>query len=350
MRSFQVVSFGKPLCEAVKATPTPSGSEVVVKITACGVCHSDVHLWEGYFDLGGGRKAPVGGGKPDYLPLTLGHEPAGEVIAVGPDAKGVKVGDRRVVYPWIGCGACSICKAGDEHVCNNGRVIGVNRDGGYADHVVVPHPRYLVDFPGVPEALAATYACSGITAYGALKRAGKLAPDQPLVIIGAGGVGFNGIRLAKAVTGQAPVVVDIDLGKKDAALSAGASAFIDANAPDAGKQIFGLTKGAWAVIDFVGSDKSSVLGFNALRRGGRMVIVGLFGGTFAVPVPLFPLKSATVMGSYVGSLAEFLELRDLVVSGALPPMPIKTRKLDEINAVMEEMVARKIVGRVVLTP
>lgn len=350
MRSFQVQTFGKPLCEAVTPTPVPQCTEVVVKITACGVCHSDVHLWDGYFDLGGGKKLAFGGGRADVLPLTLGHEPAGEVVAVGPDAKGVKVGDRGIVYPWIGCGECSICKSGDEHLCNKPAALGIQKAGGYADHMLVPHPRYIVDFKPLPDTLACTYACSGVTAYSALLKAGKLGDKDPLLIVGAGGVGLNGVRLAKAVTGVAPYVADIDPRKKDAALAAGAREFIDASQADAGRNFVKATGGAAVAIDYVGGEASAQLGFGAIRKGGKLVVVGLFGGTFTTPVPMFVMRAVTIQGSYVGSLAEFRALRDLVVSGALPPMPIATRPLAEAGRTIEDLKAGKIVGRVVLQP
>ena len=107
MLSYQIESFGKPLSQVLRDTPAPEGSEVIVRVRSCGVCHSDVHLHDGYFDLGGGNKIDMA--RPMGLPRTLGHEIAGEVVAVGPDAKGVVIGARRVVYPWIGCGTCAVC-------------------------------------------------------------------------------------------------------------------------------------------------------------------------------------------------------------------------------------------------
>ena len=137
MKSYKVVEFGKPLEKVEEANPTPQGSEVLVRVTAAGVCHSDVHLWEGYFDMGGGNKYSTE--KTMAPPRTMGHEIVGVVEALGPEAKGAKVGDKAVVYPWIGCGKCWYCQSGIEHLCPTPRALGVNKDGGYADHVVVPH-------------------------------------------------------------------------------------------------------------------------------------------------------------------------------------------------------------------
>jgi D-arabinose 1-dehydrogenase-like Zn-dependent alcohol dehydrogenase len=162
MNSWQVESFGKPLVQALREVPAPAGTEVVLRIASCGVCHSDVHMHDGYFDLGGGHRLDLS--RTVQPPRTLGHEIAGLVAAVGPDAQGVQVGDRRVAYPWIGCGSCALCVAGQEHLCTTPRALGVARDGGFASHVVVPHPRYLVDHGAIPDEQACTYACAGLTA------------------------------------------------------------------------------------------------------------------------------------------------------------------------------------------
>ena len=150
MLSYPFDEFGKPLAQALRETPQPTGSEVVVRVGSCGLCHSDVHLHEGYFDLGNGQKLDLSRGIAP--PRVLGHEIAGTVVAVGPDASGVAVGDRRVVFPWIGCTACGPCKQGHEELCMAPRALGINRDGGFADHVLVPHPRYLFAYDPLPEA------------------------------------------------------------------------------------------------------------------------------------------------------------------------------------------------------
>ena len=152
MHRQSLVDYGKPLQATEAPTPTPNGSEVLLRISHCGVCHSDLHLQDGYFDLGGGQKLDVRGNRP--LPFTLGHEIAGTVEAVGPDAQGAIKGKRYAAYPWIGCGKCGLCARGDEHLCNAPRVLGVTVDGGYASHVLVPHPRYLLDVEGIAPEIA----------------------------------------------------------------------------------------------------------------------------------------------------------------------------------------------------
>src|SRR6516225_1656717 len=131
MKSFKVAEFSAPL-EAVEApTPEPSGAEVLLRVKAAGVCHSDLHIWEGGYELGHGRGQLSLKDRGISLPLTMGHETVGEVVALGPEARGqgVQVGETRLVYPWIGCGNCAVCKAGDENMCMRSRCLGVYCDG-----------------------------------------------------------------------------------------------------------------------------------------------------------------------------------------------------------------------------
>ena len=352
MHSMQIVEWGKPLEPRDRPTPKPQGAEVLVKVTACGVCHSDLHLQEGYFDLGGGNKLELDklGLK---LPHTLGHEIVGEVVAVGPEANGAKIGDKRVVHPWIGCGSCDACRRDEELLCTTMRSLGARRDGGYADHVLVPHPRYLIGYDGLAPELACIYTCSGVTAYSALKKLAHLPERDTVAIIGAGGVGLNAVMLSRAVLKAKVVVADIDAGKREAALKAGAAAAFDNADPEALQKLRAMTAsgaGAGGAIDFVGAPQSAKFGLESLRKGGTLVIVGLYGGMTPMPLPLFPQRILTVRGSYVGDLTDLRELMALVGSGKVPPIPVKARPLSEINQVLADLRAGKVLGRVVVKP
>ena len=169
MRSFQVCQCGAPLQMNEAENPKPQGTQVLLKMLAAGVCHSDLHIWDGYYEIGGGKKLMLAD-RGIKLPLTMGHENVGEVVAVGPDAKGVKVGDVRLVNPWMGCGACKVCLRGDENLCLTPQNVGVFSQGGYATHMLVPHPRHLFDIGNLKPEQAAPLACSGVTAYSALKK------------------------------------------------------------------------------------------------------------------------------------------------------------------------------------
>lgn len=344
MISYQTGSAGAPLERREEETPTPHGTAVLMKMLACGVCHSDVHLHEGHFDLGNGKHLDVG--RPG---LVLGHEIFGEVVALGPDAEGVSVGDRRVIYPWIGCGECTLCSRGEEHLCTPGRGLGTVAQGGFADHVVVPHSRYLFDKGDVSDALASTYACSGLTAYSALNRVGELGEGDEVVLIGAGGVGMMGLQIALS-KGIEPIVCDIDEDKLEAARQLGAKAVFNSSraSPRDIKKLTG--GGAFVAVDFVGAEASANFGLGCLRKGGKLIIVGLYGGALNVPLPFIPMNARTIQGTYVGSLQEMGELMELVRAGKIAPIRIEERPLDEVNEALYDLKAGQVRGRIVLRP
>ena len=348
MPSYQVTAYGRPLERTEAAAPAPRGEEVLLRVGACGVCHSDVHLWEGAFDLGDGKRLDLTQGRD--LPHTLGHEIAGEVIAVGPAATGVAVGDRRVVYPWLGCGACPRCEAGDEHLCSTGQPVGVGRAGGFATGVLLPHPRCLFEYAPLGEAVAATYACSGLTAYGALRKASAArAAGGQLLIVGLGGVGMAALGLAPAVADGPVLCADIDPARLEVARERGAAGTFDAAAPDAAKHVRRSTGGGVAAaVDFVGSERSAAFALGSLAPGGTLVVVGLFGGALKLALPLLPLKHITIRGSYVGSPAEMAALLALGRAGSVPALPIEERPLAAAQAALDDLRAGRVIGRVVL--
>lgn len=348
LRCYQVAEFGKPLAVAEKPLPEPTGRQVLVKVERCGVCHSDLHIWDGYFDLGGGKKV-VAANNGALLPLTPGHEIVGTVAAAGPDAISARAGQRRLVFPWIGCGTCPPCRDGNEHLCAGAQqAIGIFADGGYASHVLVPDEKYLLDIGNLDPALAATYACSGLTAYSALKKIGRLRPNHDLLIVGAGGVGLNAVALAETMTGVAPIVADLDPAKRAAAMQLGAKATIDPREADAGKTLFKTTGGVMAAVDFAGSDASFAFAYAALRKGGHLVTVGLLGGQATISIGLHVMKGLCLSGSYVGSLIELQELLQLAQQTALPALPITAAPLDQATASLEKLKAGQVIGRIVL--
>jgi D-arabinose 1-dehydrogenase-like Zn-dependent alcohol dehydrogenase len=344
MKAYQVIESGKPLELNEFDTPKPEGEEVLLKTIACGVCHSDVHIHEGAFDLGGGNKLPL----PLQMPYTLGHEIFGEVIELGPDAKNINIGDKRVIYPWIGCNQCDVCSSGDEHLCPGGPVLGVQKGGGFGDHVLVPHSRYLMDAGNTPDHLAGSYACSGLTAYTSLKKANIKDSDNSLIIVGAGGLGMMGIQIAKAAFNVKPIVVDVDETKLEIALQSGASHAINSRDEDAAERIYAITGGAAAVIDFVGSDLSTGFATNLLRKGGKYIIVGLYGGELNHPLPMMVLMERNIQGSYVGSLSNMKELMALVKEDKIDPIPVEKRHASEANQTLIDLKEGKIVGRAAL--
>jgi D-arabinose 1-dehydrogenase-like Zn-dependent alcohol dehydrogenase len=341
-----LVAYGAPLCETVVDCPQPRGSDVLVRVERCGVCHSDLHIQDGYFKLGGDKKLDVSAGRA--LPFTLGHEIAGVVEEAGPDAA-IAVGRRVAVYPWIGCGACPACRHGEENLCAAPRHLGIAADGGYATHVVVPHPRYLLDYAPLAPALAGALMCSGLTAYAALKRQARRAGRGPVLLVGLGGVGMMGLALAHAMYATAPLVADIDAAKRAAALAAGAAAAFDPADPAARKAVLAATGGVHAVCDFVGSETSLGFATGVLAKGGKVVVTGLLGGGFSTAVAMFPLRAMTIEGTLTGTLAEAEELLALVRGGTAVPIPMTERPLALAQSALDDLRAGRVVGRAVLT-
>jgi len=343
-----LVAYGAPLCETVADAPEPRGSEVLLAVDRCGVCHSDLHMQDGYFRLGGDKRLDIRQGRT--LPFTLGHEVAGTVVAAGPDAAAqARPGDKAAVYPWIGCETCAACRLGEENNCAAPRHIGVYTDGGYASHVLVPHPRYLIDYAPLAPSFAAALMCSGLTAYAALRRLADHAARGPALLIGLGGVGQMGLALARTLFEQAPLVADIDADKRQAALAAGAAAAFDPADPGARKAVLAATGGVHAACDFVGSDSSLTFATGVLARGGKVVVTGLLGGSFTTAVAMFPIKAMAIEGTLTGTLAQARELIALAQAGKVAPIPIRERPMRDAQAALDDMRAGRVVGRVVLT-
>ena len=350
MRAWAVVEAEKPLQEIERPTPEPTGTQVLVEVTHCGVCHSDVHFWEGFLDLGGPEKTPISaiGLNP---PLTLGHEIVGVVTALGPDAagKGVKVGDRRIVFPWVGCGECERCLAEEDNLCAKGAAIGVRQSGGFGSHVVVPHPRHLVDPGDIDPAVAATYACSGLTVYSAIQKILPLPADKPVVLIGAGGLGLSAIEILKALGHRNIISVDVSADKRAAALKAGASQAVDGSGDDAADRIKAAAGGpVLGVVDLVNSSSTVKVALACLARGGQTVQVGMFGGRLDIPLMTFPGQGISIHGNFVGNPKELREVVKLARDGKLKPIPVEMRRKSEATRTLQELRDGKITGRVVL--
>jgi len=349
MRCEQLVAAGEPLEPATTELVAPRGHALLVEVEHCGVCHSDLHLQDGYFDLGGGRRFDVSPQRS--LPLVLGHEIAGRVVAQGDDVAQDLVGDYVAVYPWIGCGECRLCRRGDEHICDRPRVLGINVDGGFATHVEVPDARYLLDLGGVPVSHAGCLMCSGLTAFSAIRKAQRFLDAGPLVIVGLGGVGMMGMRFAAALGIAEVFAVDISRAARNKALELGAAAVFDPEDPDARKAVKSATRGgAGAVIDFAGAGQSVTFAQRVAAKGGGVIVVGLMGGSFSLPVPLLPFTALTIQGSYVGSLAEAREMLALVKTGAVDEIPVVERPLAEANDALDALRAGRVLGRTVLLP
>jgi len=281
----------------------------------------------------------------------MGHEVVGRVAKLGPDAKGVKVGDLRIVFPWVGCGTCDKCLAEEDNMCLTPRSIGVYQNGGYGTHVIAPHPRHLVDPGTLDPAVAATYACSGITVYSAIRKVMPLPAHEAVVVVGAGGLGLNAIAVLRALQHQNIVVVDISPAKREDALAAGATKVVDGagDGAEVTKRIIEAAGGpVLAVVDLVNGTPTARFAFDALRKGGKLIQVGLFGGELSLPLPLMAIRALTVQGSYVGNPKELRELVALAQNGSLPALPVATIPQHEAYSALMRLKDGKVSGRLVL--
>jgi alcohol dehydrogenase/propanol-preferring alcohol dehydrogenase len=349
MRAWAVVENGAPLREIEMPTPEPTGTEILLEVTHCGVCHSDLHIWEGFYDLGGGKKMSLVD-RGVTLPLAMGHEIVGRVVKLGPEASGVSVGDLRIVYPWLGCGDCPACRADEDNMCTRAaRSLGVYQNGGYGTHVVAPHPRHLVDPGSLDPALAATYACSGITVFSAIKKCMPLEPDEAIVLVGAGGLGLNAIAILKAMGHRHIISVDVSAAKREGALKAGAIKAVDGSGEGVAKRIIEAAGGpVAAVIDLVNGTATARFGFDSLRKGGRLVQVGLFGGELTVALPIMAIRALTVQGSYVGTVKDLRELVALAQGGRVESLPVEVVPKHDANDALMRLRDGRVAGRVVL--
>ncbi|MEB3081556.1 alcohol dehydrogenase catalytic domain-containing protein [Pseudomonas aeruginosa] len=345
-----VVEFGAPLEERVSELPPPTGREVLVRVHSCGLCHTDLHFHEGHLNLGGGNFLPLPelGVKP---PFVLGHEPFGEIVAFGPDTglTAADVGRSVIVYPWIGCGDCQYCNSGRDHQCQNPQVIGMQQPGGNANHLLVRDAKFLIDASGVDKLLAGSYACSGLTSFSALKKLDGL-QDQWIGIVGVGGVGMMALSIAKGIGYGKVVAIDVNDDRLEvAAAQYGADLTINSSRADAAERLHEATGGLAGIVDFVGSADTATFGLAQLATGGKLIVVGLFGGELRTSLPLVAIKQLTITGSFVGSLSEMTELMTYVRAGKVKEIPAQEVPIGDVNQAMAQLRAGKVNGRLVLT-
>jgi propanol-preferring alcohol dehydrogenase len=351
MKTARIVEVNQPLQVQELQIPKPKGAQVLIKVQSSGVCHSDIHLWEGGYQGPEGQflKTTERGVK---YPLTPGHEIAGMIDSLGEQAEGFSKNEKVLVFPWIGEGLCPACRAGDENLCDKPRSLGIYTEGGYAEYVLVPSYKYLIKLgDDIDTDTSAPLSCSALTAYGAVKNSG-LRPNDNVVIVGAGGLGLMAIQLAKAITGSKIIAMDIDDAKLKEAKENGAANTINSKKEDAAKAVMELTDkmGADAVIDFVNASKTVETDMQLLRRRAKVVLVGLFGGELKLNLVTMPTRAYKLIGSYTGSITDLIELVSLAKRGVIRPIISNRFKLNQATEALTMLKNGKILGRGIINP
>ena len=234
MKAAQIIEPDKPLELTQIEISEPTGTQVLVKVVSTGVCHSDLHLWEGGYDTGDGFMKVTDRGVK--FPVTPGHEVVGKVEKIGESVKNVQIGDIVLVYPWIGCGKCSTCEKGDTNLCETPKSLGVFQDGGYAEQLIIPDYKFLASIGDLNPDAASSLACSGLTAYTAIKKALVNDPES-ILIVGAGGLGLMGVQLANHLAKCKIICADMDDKKLSIAKELGATHVINTKESDPTQKI-----------------------------------------------------------------------------------------------------------------
>ncbi|WP_327140306.1 NAD(P)-dependent alcohol dehydrogenase [Nocardia sp. NBC_01327] len=324
--------------------PEPGPGQVLLKVAAAGVCHSDVMVMSLPAEA---IRFP--------LPLTLGHEGAGTVAALGSGVEGVRIGDMMAVYgPW-GCGACHKCAEGKENYCLRATELrifppGLGAPGAMAEYMIVDDARHLVPLGDLDPVRSVPLTDAGLTPYHAIKRSvPKLIPGSTTVVIGAGGLGHVAIQLLRAMTATRVIALDVSEDKLDLARRVGAHETLlsDSSAPDKVKALTG-GRGAEVVLDFVGAPPTASIAAACAGVESDLTIVGIGGGSVPVGFGSLPYETA-VTAPYWGTRAELIEVLDIARGGEVE-VHVETFGIDEAPLAYERLHAGTIDGRAVILP
>ncbi|KZN49680.1 alcohol dehydrogenase [Pseudoalteromonas luteoviolacea CPMOR-2] len=335
MKAAVAHQFKAPLSIESLAQPEVKPGTILVKVAACGVCHTDLHACHGDW--------PV---KPN-LPLIPGHEGVGTIVAKGDDVNHLALGDK-VGIPWLhsACGHCEHCLQGNENLCPNQQNSGYSVDGGYAEYCLA-NADYVVKIPNNLSFVdAAPLFCAGVTTYKALK-VSEAKSGQWVAIVGAGGLGHLAIQYAKAM-GLNVIAVDSGEHKLSLAKELGADYCIDYNEHNPAEQIQTKFGGVQAVVCTAASKAAFSGAYHSVKRGGKCILVGLPNDDMPIPIFDTVLKGISVIGSIVGTRQDLIECLDFAAAGKVKAI-VQTQPLENINQVFEQMQHNEIQGRIVLT-
>lgn len=329
---------GQPFRLEEVGRPTPEPDEVLVRVTASGMCHTELHFKSGLLDLG-------------VAPVTMGHEVVGCIEEVGEGISQERIGERVVLYYYVGCGQCAYCRVGDEQLCPNLKAeYGFISDGGYAEYLSVRAKNAVTLPDSISDAEAAPIGCGVTTAIHAAKLA-ELGIGEWAVTYGAGGVGFGLIQLTRAM-GARPIAIGRSQQKLDKALELGAEFTINAAEEPVAERLREITGGAGAdvVFECVGTEETMREASAALGRRGKLVFVGYSPDSFSVhPIQLVVFEQK-VLGSVGATLQDLHEAVDLVARGAVRTVVDRTLSLEEFESGLSALEHGELVGRAVLVP
>lgn len=332
MRAAVLDRAGSPIAEREVSSPAVSRKDdVLVRVRAAGICHTDLHLERGV------PHAP-------RTPFILGHEVAGDVVAVGPSVTDVRVGDRVVIYYYIGCGVCEACRADRVPACPRSQKIGFDRSGGWAELIVVPSSTCVPIPQGLSYAQAAVLACGGSTAEHVVAR-GAISPSDTLVVIGCGGVGLILIGLARHL-GATVIAVDRSESSLELARRQGAAAAVHVHS----EIDLGNVPKVDVVVDLVGSRDTVNAGLAILGFGGRLVLVGYRDESVEIDPFAVLAEEKVIVGSVGASRHEVEHVLERTAAGAVAPVIAQTCSLLEVNDALRALDRGEISGRVVIEP
>jgi propanol-preferring alcohol dehydrogenase len=335
-----MTAMGAPLALGCDAIPTAGPGEILIRVAACGVCHSDLHIVDGDW------------GMPPKLPLIPGHEVVGKVVSHGPGVRGPAVG-ATVGVAWNGgaCGHCRACLEGDETICAEAEGTGYSRDGGYADYIVA-RADFVVELPkDIDAARFAPVLCAGVTTYRGLKRAG-LRPGAFVAVIGCGGLGQMAVQYARAM-GYRPIAVDLDPGKLELATRLGAVATVQAGPSDVPAQLKAIAgaAGLRAAIVVAPAPSAFTQAIEAISPGGAVIFIALPAkdrDTLPVSISTLANFEKRLIGSNVGTRADLLEAVELALTAGILS-DVETLPLRDANAALDRLRRGGVPGRLVLT-
>lgn len=326
-----------PLRLETVATPEPGEGEIRVRVTAAGICHTELHFLSGLLNLG-------------IAPLTLGHETVGVVDAVGAGVTEFRGGERVIAYYYAGCGSCEHCRRGDENLCHALRAeYGFITDGGFAEFMIIPARNAILLPPEVSDEAAAPIGCGVTTAIHASKLA-RLAERDRVLVYGAGTVGFGLIQLAR-LSGAHPIAAGRSPEKLKLARDLGADT-IDASTENVAGRVREMTggRGADVVFEMVATRETMEQSMRALAKRGRLVFIGYSEDSFSVHPIQLVISEASVTGSVGNTLEELREAVRLVHEGKIRTVVDRTLPLEEFQKGIDALQNGELVGRAVLKP